>query len=86
MFEIKEILEDHVRVTLRIPIQGNRFIEYTRQYIENGEITAYPNFDYEKLFYQYKDEMIKNIESTFKTSYYHAEGILDQAKQKWKRK
>lgn len=55
-------------------------------YIENGEITAYPNFDYEKLFYQYKDEMIKNIESTFKTSYYHAEGILNQAKQKWKRK
>ena len=43
MFEIKEILEDHVRVTLRIPIQGNRFIEYTRQYIENGEIRPEQN-------------------------------------------
>ena len=43
MFEIKEVLEDHVRVTLRIPIQGNRFIEYTRQYIENGEIRPEQN-------------------------------------------
>lgn len=43
MFEIKEILEDHVRVTLRIPIQGNRFIEYSRQYIENGEIRPEQN-------------------------------------------
>lgn len=43
MFEIKEVLDDHVRVTLRIPIQGNRFIEYTRQYIENGEIRPEQN-------------------------------------------
>ena len=43
IFEIKEVLDDHVRVTLRIPIQGNRFIEYTRQYIENGEIRPEQN-------------------------------------------
>lgn len=43
MFEIKEVLDDHVRVTLRIPIQGNRYIEYTRQYIENGEIRPEQN-------------------------------------------
>ena len=43
MFEIKEVLDDHVRVTLRIPIQENRFIEYTRQYIENGEIRPEQN-------------------------------------------
>lgn len=43
MFEIKEVLDDHVRVTLRIPIQGNHFIEYTRQYIENGEIRPEQN-------------------------------------------
>lgn len=43
MFEIKEVLDDHVRVTLRIPIQDNRFIEYTRQYIENGEIRPEQN-------------------------------------------
>ena len=43
MFEIKEVLEDHVRVTLRIPIQGNRFVEYTRQYIENGDIRPEQN-------------------------------------------
>lgn len=43
MFEIKELLEDNVKVTLRIPIQGNRCIEYTRQYIENGEIRPEQN-------------------------------------------
>lgn len=43
MFEVKEVLDDHVRVTLRIPIQGNRYIEYTRQYIENGEIRPEQN-------------------------------------------
>ena len=43
MFEIKEVLEDHVRVTIRIPIQGNRFIEYTRQYIENGDVRPEQN-------------------------------------------
>ena len=43
MIEIKEVLDDNVKVTLRIPIQGNRFIEYTRQYIENGEIRPEQN-------------------------------------------
>ena len=43
MIEIKEVLDDNVKVTIRIPIQGNRFIEYTRQYIENGEIRPEQN-------------------------------------------
>jgi len=43
MIEIKEVLSDNVRVTLRIPIQGNRYIEYTRQYIENGDIRPEQN-------------------------------------------
>ena len=43
MIELKEVLDDNVKVTLRIPIQGNRFIEYTRQYIENGEIRPEQN-------------------------------------------
>lgn len=43
MLEIKEILDDNVKVTLRIPIQRNRYIEYTRQYIENGEIRPEKN-------------------------------------------
>ena len=43
MSEIKEVLHDNVKVTLLIPIQGNRFIEYTRQYIENGEIRPEQN-------------------------------------------
>lgn len=43
MFEIKEVLDDNVKVTLRIPIQGNRYVEYTRQYIENGEIRPEQN-------------------------------------------
>ena len=43
MFEIKEVLDDNVKVTIRIPIQGNRYIEYTRQYIENGEIRPEQN-------------------------------------------
>ena len=43
MFEIKEVLDDNVRVTLRIPIQDNRYIEYSRQYIENGEIRPEQN-------------------------------------------
>lgn len=43
MFEIKEVLDDNVKVTLRIPIQGNHYIEYTRQYIENGEIRPEQN-------------------------------------------
>lgn len=38
MVEIEEILTDNVKVTLRVPIQNNRVIEYTRQYIEHGEI------------------------------------------------
>lgn len=43
MIEMKEVLDDNVKVTLRIPIQGNRYIEYTRQYIENGEIRPEQN-------------------------------------------
>lgn len=38
MIEFRESFTDNVKVTLRIPIQGNRYIEYSRQYIENGEI------------------------------------------------
>ena len=55
-------------------------------YIENCEIIAYPNSEYEKLFYQYKDEIIKNIESTYKVSYFHAAGVLEDAKKKWTNK
>jgi len=43
MIEIRESFADNVKVTLRIPIQGKRFIEYTRQYIENGEIRPEQN-------------------------------------------
>lgn len=43
MIEIDEILPDNVKVTLRIPIQNNRVIEYTRQYIEHGEIRPAQN-------------------------------------------
>ena len=54
-------------------------------YIENGEIIAYPNSEYEKLFYQYKNEIIENIESAYEVNYFYAAGVLDDAKQKWKR-
>ena len=37
------MLTDNVKVTLRIPIQNNRVIEYTRQYIEHGEIRPAQN-------------------------------------------
>ena len=43
MIEIEEVLEDNVKVTLRIPIQNNRTIVYTRQYIESGEIRPAQN-------------------------------------------
>ena len=43
MIEIEEILSDNVKVTLRIPIQNNRFIEYSRNYIENGDIRPTQN-------------------------------------------
>ena len=43
MIEIEEVLNDNVKVTLRIPIQNNRVIEYTRQYIEHGEIRPAQN-------------------------------------------
>lgn len=43
MIEVKEVLTDNVKVTLRIPIQNNRFIEYTRHYIEHGEIRQAQN-------------------------------------------
>lgn len=43
MIEMEEVLPDNVKVTLRIPIQNNRFIEYTRQYIEHGEIRPAQN-------------------------------------------
>lgn len=43
MVEIEEILPDNVKVTLRIPIQNNRVIEYTRHYIENGDIRPAQN-------------------------------------------
>ena len=36
--KLRKSFTDNVKVTLRIPIQGNRYIEYSRQYIENGEI------------------------------------------------
>ena len=55
-------------------------------YIENDEINAYPNVEYEKLFYLYKEEMIKSIESTYEVNYFHAAGVLEGAKQKWKNK
>lgn len=43
MIEMEEVLNDNVKVTLRIPIQNNRVIEYTRQYIEHGEIRPAQN-------------------------------------------
>lgn len=43
MIEIKEILDDNVKVTLRIPIQNNRYIEYSRNYIEDGDIDPTQN-------------------------------------------
>ena len=43
MIEFRESFTDNVKVTLRIPIQGNRYIEYSRQYIENGEIRPEQN-------------------------------------------
>jgi hypothetical protein len=43
MVEIKEVLEDNVRVTIRIPIQNNRVIEYSRSYIEHGDISPKQN-------------------------------------------
>ena len=43
MIEIRESFTDNVKVTIRVPIQGNRYIEYTRQYIENGEIRLEQN-------------------------------------------
>ena len=55
-------------------------------YIENDEIITYPNSEYEKLFYQYKNEMIKNIESTYGVNYFYAAGVLEDAKQKWKKR
>lgn len=43
MIEIEEVLPDNIKVTLRIPIQNNRVIEYTRSYIEHGEIRPNQN-------------------------------------------
>ncbi|MEE0804599.1 MAG: hypothetical protein U0L77_04125 [Prevotellamassilia sp.] len=43
MIEIEEVLTGHIKVTLRIPIQNNRVIEYTRKYIERGEIRPNEN-------------------------------------------
>lgn len=43
MIEIEEVLTGHIKVTLRIPIQNNRVIEYTRNYIEHGEIRPNEN-------------------------------------------
>lgn len=43
MVEIREVLDDNVRVTIRIPIQNNRFIEYSRSYIEHGDIRPQQN-------------------------------------------
>lgn len=43
MVEIKEVLDDNVKVTLRIPIQNNRYIEYSRSYIEDGDINPAEN-------------------------------------------
>lgn len=43
MIEIKEILDDNVKVILRIPIQNNRYIEYSRNYIEDGGINPAQN-------------------------------------------
>lgn len=43
MIEIRESFTDNVKVTIRVPIQGNRYVEYTRQYIENGEIRPEQN-------------------------------------------
>lgn len=43
MIEIEEVLTGNIKVTLRIPIQNNRVIEYTRNYIEHGEIRPNEN-------------------------------------------
>lgn len=43
MIEIKENYEGYVKVTLRIPIQNNRVIEYNRQYIKGGDIRPAQN-------------------------------------------
>ena len=43
MIEIVEGNTGNVKVTLRIPIQNNRRIEYTRHYIEHGEIRPNEN-------------------------------------------
>ena len=43
MIEIVEGNTGNVKVTLRIPIQNNRGIEYTRHYIEHGEIRPNEN-------------------------------------------
>ena len=43
MIEIEEVLTGNIKVTLRIPIQNNRVIEYTRHYIERGEIRPNEN-------------------------------------------
>lgn len=43
MVEIKEVLDDNVKVTIRIPIQNNRVIEYSRSYIEHGDIRPQQN-------------------------------------------
>lgn len=37
MIEVREVFEGNTEVTLRIPIQNGRTIEYRRQYIEGGE-------------------------------------------------
>lgn len=43
MIEIEEVLTGNIKVTLLIPIQNNRVIEYTRNYIEHGEIRPNEN-------------------------------------------
>lgn len=43
MIRIEKILDDNVRVTLRVPIQDNRWIEYTRHYIGHGDIRPSEN-------------------------------------------
>lgn len=43
MIEMVEVNTGNIKVTLRIPIQNNRVIEYTRHYIERGEIRPNEN-------------------------------------------